>query len=96
MSRLPDLPGRAGVAVPRDAVDDAVAAAGSAAKRSGGKLPPHVITYLTLAFALFADDDYEEVAARLTGSLRDVGLLERGLDCADRVRDHPGPAAAGV
>jgi hypothetical protein len=29
--------------VPRDAVDDAVAAAGRQARRSDGKLPPHVM-----------------------------------------------------
>jgi hypothetical protein len=52
--------------VPRDAVDDAVAAAGKRAKRSDGKLPPHVVVYLVMALALFPDDDYEEVAARLT------------------------------
>src|ERR1019366_8554173 len=51
--------------VPRDAVDDAVAAAGKQARRSDGKLPPHVMVYLVMALALFADDDYEEVAARL-------------------------------
>jgi hypothetical protein len=28
-----------------------------------------VITYLTLALALFPDDDYTEVATRVTGSL---------------------------
>ena len=48
--------------VPRDAVDDAVAAAGKQARRSDGKLPPHVMVYLVMALALFADDDYEEVA----------------------------------
>ena len=52
--------------VPRDAVDDAVAAAGKGARRAGGKLPPHVMVYFVMALALFADDDYEEVAARLT------------------------------
>jgi hypothetical protein len=31
--------------VPRDAVDDAVAAAGKQARRSDGKLPPHVMVY---------------------------------------------------
>ena len=31
--------------VPRDAVDDAVAAAGRQARRSDGKLPPHVMVY---------------------------------------------------
>src|SRR6266550_4539845 len=55
--------------VPRDAVDDAVAAAGKQARRSDGKLPPHVMVYLVMALALFADDDYEEVAARLTETL---------------------------
>ena len=56
-------------AVPRDAVDDAVAACGVREKRSDGKLPAHVITYLTLALSLFPDDDYEEVATKVTGSL---------------------------
>jgi Insertion element 4 transposase N-terminal len=55
--------------VPRDAVDDAVAATGKWARRSDGKLPPHVMVYFAMALALFADDDYEEVAARLTGTL---------------------------
>jgi hypothetical protein len=53
-------------AMPRDAVDDAIEATGKGAKRSGGKLPPHVMVYFALALALFADEDYEEVAARLT------------------------------
>jgi hypothetical protein len=56
-------------AVPRDAVDEAVAVCGVREKRSDGKLPAHVITYLTLALALFPDDDYTEVATRVTGSL---------------------------
>ncbi len=56
-------------AVGRDAVDDAVAACGVGEKRSDGKLPAHVITYLTLALCLFPEDDYEEVATRVTGSL---------------------------
>jgi len=56
-------------AVPRDAVDEAVAVCGVGAKRSDGKLPAHVITYLTLALCLFPDDDYVEVATRVTGSL---------------------------
>jgi hypothetical protein len=56
-------------AVPRDLVDDAVAACGVREKRSDGKLPAHVITYLTLGLCLFADEDYEEVATRVTGSL---------------------------
>jgi hypothetical protein len=56
-------------AVPRDAVDEAVAVCGVREKRSDGKLPAHVITYLTLGLALFPDDDYTEVATRVTGSL---------------------------
>src|ERR1700746_1892014 len=60
-------------AVPRDAVDDAVEAAGRGARRAGGKLPPHVMVYFAMALALFADDDDEEVAARLTETLRGWG-----------------------
>jgi hypothetical protein len=56
-------------AVPRDAVDEAVAVCGVREKRSDAKLPAHVITYLTLALCLFPDDDYEEVATKVTGSL---------------------------
>jgi acyl-CoA reductase-like NAD-dependent aldehyde dehydrogenase len=63
-------------ALPRDAVDDAIEAAGKAAKRTGGKLPPHVMVYFAMALALFADDDYEEVAARLTETR--PGRLGRG------------------
>jgi len=59
--------------VPRDAVDDAVEATGRQARRRGGKLPPHVVVYLVMALALFSDEDYEEVAERLTGALRDWG-----------------------
>ncbi|MGH3539924.1 MAG: IS4 family transposase [Pseudonocardiaceae bacterium] len=56
-------------AVPRDAVDDAIAVCEVGAKRSDGKLPAHVITYLTLGLCLFPEDDYEEVATKVTGSL---------------------------
>src|SRR6516225_6070100 len=63
-------------AVPRDAVDDAVEAAGRGARRAGGKLPPHVMVYFAMALALFADDDYEEVAARLTETLRGWGCWD--------------------
>jgi hypothetical protein len=38
-------------AVPRDAVDDAVEATGKTAKRTGGKLPPHVMVYFAMAWA---------------------------------------------
>jgi hypothetical protein len=56
-------------AVPRDAVDEAVAVCGVREKRSDAKLPAHVITYLTLALSLFPEDDYTEVATKVTGSL---------------------------
>src|SRR4051794_2879336 len=56
-------------AVPRDLVDESVAVCGVREKRSDGKLPAHVATYLTLALSLFPDDDYTEVATKVTGSL---------------------------
>jgi hypothetical protein len=56
-------------AVPRDLVDEAVAVCGVREKRSDGKLPAHVVTYLTLALCLFPVDDYAEVATKVTGSL---------------------------
>jgi Insertion element 4 transposase N-terminal/Transposase DDE domain len=63
--------------VPRDAVDEAVAAAGRGAKRSDGKLPPHVMVYFAMALALFAEEDYEEVAARLTETLASWGCWDQ-------------------
>ena len=54
--------------VPRDAVDESVAVCGVREKRSDGKLPAHMVTYLTLALSLFPDDDYREVATKVTGS----------------------------
>jgi hypothetical protein len=62
--------------VPRDVIDDVVAAAGRQAKRSDGKLPPHVMVYFAMAMALFADDDYEEAAARLAGTLGSWGCWD--------------------
>jgi hypothetical protein len=59
--------------VDQDAVGDAVEAAGKAARRRGGKLPPQVMVYFVMALALFADEDYEEVWARLTEALADWG-----------------------
>jgi transposase IS4-like protein len=80
--------------VPRDVIDDAVAA-GRQAKRSDGKLPPHVMVYFVMAMALFAEDDYEEVAARLGGHAGVVGVLGCPVGAADLGRDHPGAGAAG-
>jgi hypothetical protein len=62
--------------VPRDAVDDAVEAAGKGAKRQGGKLPPHVMVYFAMALALFAGEDYEEVWVRLSETLADWGCWD--------------------
>ena len=62
--------------VPRDAVDEAVMAAGKGARRSDGKLPPHVMVYFAMALALFAEEDYEEVAARLTETLASWGCWD--------------------
>ena len=33
------------------------------------------MVYFVMALALFADEDYEEVSARLTETLRGLGLL---------------------
>jgi hypothetical protein len=65
-------------AVPRDAVDAAVAAHGVGAKRSDGKLPAHVTAYLTMGLCLFAEDDYTEVATKVTGSLSVWGCWDGG------------------
>ena len=70
--------------VPRDVVDEAVAAAGKGARRAGGKLPPHVMVYLVMALALFADEDYEEVAARLAETLRGWGCWEKDWEVPTR------------
>jgi hypothetical protein len=59
--------------IPRDVIDVAVAAHGVGAKRSDGKLPAHVVAYLTMGLWLFPDDDYTEVATKVTGSLSRFG-----------------------
>src|SRR5579863_1237221 len=71
-------------AVPRDAVDEAVAVTGKGARRAGGKLPPHVMVYFVMARALFAEDDYEGVAARLTETLRGWGSWDEGWEVPTR------------
>src|SRR6266496_2869847 len=58
---------------PRDAVDEAVEAAGKGAKRKGGKLPPHVMVYFAMALALFAGEDYEETWTGLTQARQRLG-----------------------
>src|SRR6266545_5951071 len=61
--------------VPRDVVDEVVAVTGRRARRSDGTLPPRMMVYYAMALALFADDDYEEVAARLGETLASWGCL---------------------
>jgi hypothetical protein len=85
--------------VPRDAVDDAVAATGKQARRRGGKLPPHVVVYLVMALAPFADEDYEEVTERLTGALRGWGSWDSRWEpptkgAVTQTRQRPGPESA--
>jgi hypothetical protein len=88
--------------VPRDVVDDAVEETGRGARRAGGKLPPHVMVYFVMALALFADDDYEEVAARLSQTLQGWGCWERDWEVPTRggitqARQRLGPEpVAGV
>jgi hypothetical protein len=62
--------------VPRDVIDAAVAGRGVGAKRSGGTLPAHVVAYLTMGLCLFPDDDYAEVATKVTGSLSRFGCWD--------------------
>jgi Insertion element 4 transposase N-terminal len=64
--------------VPQDAVDKAVSVCGFRERRSDGKLPAHVVAYLTLGLCLFAQDDYEEVATKVTGSLDRWGCWNAG------------------
>src|SRR5258708_302245 len=62
--------------VPRDVIDDVVASHGRQAKRSDGKLPPHVMVYFAMAMALFAGGDYEAVGARLAGGVGSWGCWD--------------------
>jgi hypothetical protein len=77
--RLPDWIslGVLAESVPREVVDEAIEVTGKQAQRSDGKLPPHVMVYFAMALALFADDDYEEVAVRLTETLEGWGCWDR-------------------
>jgi hypothetical protein len=82
--------------VPRDAVDEAVQATGKAAKRRGGKLPPHVMVYFAMALALLGEEDYEEVWARLSETLADWGCWDDSQAAVTtggitQARQRPGP-----
>ncbi len=63
-------------AVSREVVDEATEVTGKQAQRSDGKLPPHVMVYFAMALALFADDDYEEVAVRPSETLEAWGCWD--------------------
>ena len=71
--------------VPRDVIDPVVHGLGKQAKRSDGKLPPHVVGYLTMGLWLFPDDPYEEVATKVTGGLDRYG-------CWDAAWSVPSPS----
>jgi hypothetical protein len=62
--------------VPREVIDEVVAAAGRRPLRRDGKLPPHVVVYLVMIMAVFADAGYEEAAARLAGLLGSWGCWD--------------------
>ncbi|MFC6578126.1 transposase domain-containing protein [Planomonospora parontospora] len=68
--RLTDLVGLGALTslVPRQVLDEAIELHGCREERVR-KLPAHVVVYLLMALCLFADDDYEEVAEKLTGLL---------------------------
>lgn len=68
--------------VPREVIDVAVAECGRQARRSGGKLPPHVVVYFVMAMALFADEDYAEVLEHLTGPLAAWGCWDAAWEPA--------------
>jgi Insertion element 4 transposase N-terminal/Transposase DDE domain len=73
-------------AVPRDAIEEALAAHWRGVKRRGGKLPPHVMVYFAMAMALYADADYEEIVTELSDGLD-------GLGCWDADWEVPGSGA---
>ncbi|MGI5292018.1 transposase domain-containing protein [Nonomuraea polychroma] len=59
--------------IPRQFLDAAIAAH-ECRERRVRKLRAHVVVYLLIALCLFPDDDYEEVAEKLTGVLAFAGL----------------------
>lgn len=69
------------------------AAAGKTARRKGGKLPPQVMVYFVMGLALWAEEDYEEVWAKITESLADWGGFGGDQALVTTGGAHPGPAA---
>jgi hypothetical protein len=80
LGRLTDLVSLGVLAsqVPREAIDEAIEVTGKQARRLGGKLPPHVVVYFVMGLALFADEDYEQVATVLTEVLESWGCWDTG------------------
>ncbi|MFC9325555.1 IS4 family transposase [Kitasatospora sp. NPDC057015] len=66
-------PGALLAAVPRSMVDEATEVCGVDERPPGGRLPPHVTAYLTMALCLFPDDGAEEVARKVIGALSEFG-----------------------
>ncbi|WP_116427326.1 transposase domain-containing protein [Streptomyces spongiicola] len=64
--------------LPREAVDEVVAAHSKQPRRRGSKLPAHVMVYFALALGLWSGDDYEQVMAQLTDRLGGLGGWEAG------------------
>ena len=62
--------------VPREVIDEAAARFGKEPRRSDAKLPPHVMVYFVMALALFGEEDYEEVIARLAEPLTRWGCWD--------------------
>ncbi|MCQ9179869.1 IS4 family transposase [Streptomyces sp. IBSBF 2953] len=84
-------------AVPRDAIEEALAAQWRGVKRRGGKLPPHVVVYFAMGMALYADADYEEIITELSDGLDrlgcwDVGWEVPGSGAITRARQRLGDA----
>ncbi|MFC8278308.1 transposase domain-containing protein, partial [Streptomyces sp. NPDC057271] len=71
--------------VPRDVIDEVVAEHGRQARRSDGKLPPHVVVYMVMGLALFRGEDYESAERELLS----VSWLRLGKDRWSRAGDAP-------
>jgi hypothetical protein len=66
--------------LPREAVDEVVAAHGKQPRRRDSKLPAHVMVYFALALGLWSGDDYEQVMAQLTDRLGGLGGWDAGWE----------------
>ena len=62
--------------VPVDVVDAAVHHYGRQARRAGGKPPPAAVSYAVVGPALYAEEDYSEVTAKLSRVLTVLGCWD--------------------